>query len=354
MADDDHGDRLARQVALEPLGGGDVQVVRWLVEQHHVGALEQQLGEQHARLLAAGECRRLALEFGLAEAEARQDLLDPMIDRVRVLVLDLVVDGVVAKRRPLAVVLVLGLGHLVGGLFQLVLELEQRRQTGPDDLDHRLAGLEVGLLPQQADADAGPDVQIAVIRPIVAGQELHQGRLARAVGADEPDPLAGAHLERKVLEDRIAAELPAEPCCRDQDHGIRTVLRWVPVVGVRGGRVGRGETAHLPGYRLGPTGTRARNAWVAYGRGSEVHRPRTRADPIACSARVSDRSVPVLRQEGPPSPDRIGPGPIGPPDRPQEPAPTTDRPGSGRHRPARSPAGAGSHDGPDRTGSVPV
>ena len=122
----------------------------------------------------------------------------------------LLVERVVAARGPLAVVVVLGLGHLLRGLLQLVLEVDQGGQARLDDVDHRLPGGEVGLLPEQADPDAGPDVEVAVIGLIVAGQELHQRRLAGAVGADQADPLAGADLERQVHEDRIAAVLPAK------------------------------------------------------------------------------------------------------------------------------------------------
>ena len=88
VAHDDHRDGLACQVAFEPFGRRDVEVVRRLVQEHQVGAFQQQLGEHHPRLLAAGERRRRPVELRLGEAEARQDLLDPVIDRVSILVLD--------------------------------------------------------------------------------------------------------------------------------------------------------------------------------------------------------------------------------------------------------------------------
>ncbi len=120
-------------------------------------------------------------------------------------------ERVISARGPFAIVLVLRLGHLLGGLLQLVLEVEQRGQPLLDDVDQRLAGREIGLLPQQADPDPGPDEQVAVIGLIPAGQDLHERGLAGAVGPDQPDPLAGANLERQVHEDRIAGVLPAKP-----------------------------------------------------------------------------------------------------------------------------------------------
>ena len=72
VADDDHRHRLPRQVVLEPLGRLDVEVVRRLVQEHQVGALEQQLGEHQPRLLAAGEGAGGAVEVGLGEPQARR------------------------------------------------------------------------------------------------------------------------------------------------------------------------------------------------------------------------------------------------------------------------------------------
>ena len=62
MADDDHRHGLAGQVAFEPFGRGDIEMVRRFVQEHQVGAFEQELGEHQPRLLAAGKRRRLAGE----------------------------------------------------------------------------------------------------------------------------------------------------------------------------------------------------------------------------------------------------------------------------------------------------
>ena len=139
MADDDHRHRLPRQVALEPGGRLDVEVVRRLVQEHQVGALEQQLGEHQPRLLAAGERpRRRGRSRPVGEAEAAEDLLDPVVDRVGVLVLEPVVELVVAAGGTLAVGVVLGLGHLLRGLLQLALEVDQRGQARPGDVHQGL------------------------------------------------------------------------------------------------------------------------------------------------------------------------------------------------------------------------
>ena len=64
----------------------------------------------------------------------------------------------------------------------------------------------------------GPDVEAAVVGLVVPGEDAHQRRLARAVGPDQADPLAGADLELQAVEDRVARELPAQVIGGDEDH----------------------------------------------------------------------------------------------------------------------------------------
>ena len=95
-----------------------------------------------------------ALEVGGGKAQTGEHLFDSMIDGVGVLVLDLAVELVIAALGPLAVGVVFGLGHLLGGLFELVLELDHRGEARLGDFDQRLLGLEVDFLPQEADPDS--------------------------------------------------------------------------------------------------------------------------------------------------------------------------------------------------------
>ena len=158
------------------------------------------------------------MKLRLDEAEARQHLLDAVIDRVSILVLELVVQLVVAPLGPLAVGCVFRLGHLLRGLLELVLQLDQRGEPRLDHLHQRFAGLEVDLLAQQADPDSRPHEQRAVIGLFQAGQKLDQRGLAGAVGPDQADPLAGANLESQLGEDGIADVLPAQSLSGDEDH----------------------------------------------------------------------------------------------------------------------------------------
>ena len=221
MADHDHADRLPREVALQPGRGGDVEVVRRLVQEHHVGALQEQLRQHHPRLLPAGERPGLSGEVRRREAEATEDLLDPVVDRVGVLMLQAIPQLVVPPRGPVAVGVVLRLGHLAGRLLHLALEVQERRQARSSYRHQGLVRPEVRLLPEQADPDPRPPEQVAVVRRVQPRHEPHQGRLARPVRADQADPLAGPDLEPEVLEDRVARVLPAQAGRGDEDHRSR-------------------------------------------------------------------------------------------------------------------------------------
>ena len=104
------------------------------------GLSSKELGEHQPRLLSAGECRRRAVEIGFGEAQSGEYLFDAMVDGVGVLVLDLAVDLVIAALGSLAVEVVFGLGHLLGGFFELALEVDQRGEARLGDFDQVCSG----------------------------------------------------------------------------------------------------------------------------------------------------------------------------------------------------------------------
>ena len=75
----------------------------------------------------------------VAKPRPVEDLLDAVVDRVGVLVLEPVVQLVVAAGGAVAVGVVLGLGHLLRGLFQLALEVDERGEPRPGD-GHQASG----------------------------------------------------------------------------------------------------------------------------------------------------------------------------------------------------------------------
>ena len=201
-------------------------MVRRLVQEHHIRALQEELREHHPRLLPSGEGGGLALEVGRREPKPAEDLLDAVVDGVSVLVLKPVVQLGVTSRGDVALGVVLRFRHLARGFLEFLLKVEQRREPRTRDRHQGLVPREVGLLLQETNADRGADVKTAVVGLFNPRQQLHQGGLARSVGADQPDPLAGAHFKAEVLEDRIAGVLPAKAGCGTENHE-RSSRAWI-------------------------------------------------------------------------------------------------------------------------------
>jgi len=57
---------------------------------------------------------------------------------------------------------------------------------------------------------------LAAGRVEVATEDFHEGRLAATVGTDQTIAVAGAELDRDVLEERLGAELHGDVSCGDQ------------------------------------------------------------------------------------------------------------------------------------------
>ena len=126
MAHQDDGAGVRREVLLEPVDGLDVEVVRRLIEQQHLGRAEQQPGERDAHPPAAGERAEWAAHLVGREAQAGQDRGGAALGGVRLArdqpVLDLAEaldDGEVVVRRVVGVLL-----HRARQLFGLRLQAD--------------------------------------------------------------------------------------------------------------------------------------------------------------------------------------------------------------------------------------
>ena len=185
MADDDGPGPQPGDEALEPVEAVEVEVVGGLVEQHDVEAGQQQGREAGARGLPAGQRRH-----GQAGVDVEPDLGQhrgrPVLEVGR------------AQGEPLLErggVLVVGAGRaLAERLGRRVHPRLGRRDPGaPGEVGHdRLAGAALGLLREVPDRGAGRvEDDRAGVGLGLAGQHAQQGRLAGAVGPDEPDDVAG-------------------------------------------------------------------------------------------------------------------------------------------------------------------
>ena len=156
MRDEHDGAVELRQGLLEDVHRVDVEVVGGLVKAQQWRGRHEHLGKRQTRLLTTGEHRHLLLDVVALEEERAQKLA-------------------LLRRRPTGGGAVHLLHHGVLGveLLKLVLGV-----VGHAHVVAELAGARVGRL--------------------VAGDHLHEGGLARAVGAHQGDALAAVELERDV------------------------------------------------------------------------------------------------------------------------------------------------------------
>ncbi len=114
MAHQQHGRRAFGQERFEPLGGLDVEVVRRLVQEHHVRLGQQQLGQHEPVLLAAAERLDRLVERFAAETQAVQHAFDLVVEVVGVAALHLVLEVVVAVGQALVFQRIVAMAQLLG------------------------------------------------------------------------------------------------------------------------------------------------------------------------------------------------------------------------------------------------
>ncbi len=176
-------------------------MVGGLVEQQQVGARQQQTAQGHTASLTAGQGRDVGVTRGDAQ-RVHGDLQRPVevprparFDRVGYLG-ELVVDlghGVVVER----------LGHLLRQRVEAVEQPSGLRHAVADVAQDVLGVVELWLLPQVADGDAGAGPRLALELGVDAGHDPQQGRLAGAVGTDHPDLGSGEERQPDPRKDLL-------------------------------------------------------------------------------------------------------------------------------------------------------
>jgi hypothetical protein len=194
VRDQDHGALVLLQMVLEPLDRVGVEVVRRLVEQEHVGVVQEQLAQRDAPALAAREL----LDVGVhrREAERRRGLLEVAVELPDLLV-----------------------RHLLGEPLELVAHLARLGElvVARLDLEERLDGLaqvaedvellvQRGLLLEVADREVADGLRGALELLVDPRQDAQEGRFPRAVGPDDADLGALEEREGDALEDLALAE----------------------------------------------------------------------------------------------------------------------------------------------------
>ena len=184
---------VAPQPILQPDDRIEIEVVGRLVEQQQVRAAHQRLREVEPHAPAAREARDGLVELLRGEAEAEKQCLGARAHGVGV--------GIGERRVQLAHQRAIP-GRLRGS--ELGFQVAQRRiaidrALGRRPLERR------GLLRHVGDAPVRREFDLALVGVQLAAQQGEETRLARAVGADQPDALAGIEGEVSAFEERLRA-----------------------------------------------------------------------------------------------------------------------------------------------------
>ena len=201
VADDQHRRAQRAQVRFQPQRRFEIEMVRRLVEQHHIGFGEQQRRQRDAHPPAARERRQRPVLHGLVEAQPGEDAR------------------------------CLGRGAIGIDGDQAVVDLRQPRfRAGPGLLGQQRVALGIGrqhrlerrrrarrcFLRHRADAGRFRHGDAALVGVDLAEDDLHQRRLARPVASDQPDPRPRRDGDRGAVEDRPAAK--ADGNAVDAEH----------------------------------------------------------------------------------------------------------------------------------------
>jgi len=200
-------------------------MVARLVEQHAVGPHQQDAGQRHAHLPAAGEQADVAVHPFLAEAQARQHLARSGVQRIAIELLEAPLHLAIARDDGVHVAGTLRIDH--GRIDHRGLELGHfggERTHRPDAIHHRRDGAPARhlahVLAEITDRHAGIDRHLTIVGPILAGDHAEERRLAGAIGPDESHLLSLLDAHRRVDEQDLMAVLLADVV--ETNHGVRT------------------------------------------------------------------------------------------------------------------------------------
>ena len=226
MGDGDDRALVLLEVPLEPGDRLGVEMVGGLVEQQQVGRAQQQPAERDPAPLAAREPG----DVGIARRQAQRvhRRVEHRVEVPGVGRVDLVL-------QPSE--LVRGLVRVVGGdLVVAVDELAQLANAVLDVAAHVLGLVELRLLLEQPDGRAGLQLRVAAVAVVDPGHDPQQGRLARAVEAEDADLRAVEEAQRDVGQHRLVRRVGP----RDPVHG-EDVLGGHRPMQVRRSRRARGR-----------------------------------------------------------------------------------------------------------------
>ena len=201
MGDGHHGARVLVQEALQPRHGLGVEVVGGLVQQQHVGGRQQQAAQRHAALLATGQVGDLRIARRQAQGVHGHLHLPVEVPGVRAL--DGVLHALVLLEQGLHLVRLHRLAELPAHLVEPVEQLAPVGHALLHVAADVLGLIQLRLLWQVAHLHALAGHGVAVAGGDLAGHDLQQRALARAVQAQHADLRARQEGEGDVVEHHL-------------------------------------------------------------------------------------------------------------------------------------------------------
>jgi len=196
--DEQHRPVEAGQRLFQPGDGADIQMVGRLVEQQQIGLGNQRLGQQHAPPPAAGKLGQSAVGRQLQTA---QGTFDQLLQAPAILGFQ----RLLHVHQLVEIVLVLDVHAEVVVLGQ---QFADAFQPLGDDIEHRTVIGARQLLRQLADLQTRRAPDLAVVGAAIALDQAQHARLARAVAADDADPLTPRDLPGHAVEQRRRCHRP--------------------------------------------------------------------------------------------------------------------------------------------------
>ncbi len=202
---------------LKPDQALQVEVVAGFVQEHAVGPHQQDAGQRHAHLPAAGQQTDIAIHAFLAEAQAGQHLACAGFQRIAVQFLEALQHLAIAVHYGFQFTRLIRIDH---GRLELG-HFGGQGADGTDTVHHRgdraLARHLADVLAEIADRHSGIDRDQSVVGLLLTGDHAEQRRLAGAVRSDKPDLFALLDAHRGFDEQDLVAVLLGDIV--EADHG---------------------------------------------------------------------------------------------------------------------------------------
>ena len=219
MADHDDGALKVQQKVLQPVNGGNVQVVGRLVHHQDVGVAKQSLSQKHLHLQPGVHVLHQCLVVLGAHTKALQDaggvgfrLIPPQLG-----ILGLKVGGLDAVLVGEVLLLVEGV-HLLADIIKMEVAHQHR-------VHHGVGVILVLVLLQHRHTGVWQDGYLAGGGVQFPGEDLQKGRLAGPVGPDDAVAVPPVELQIHVGEQRGAAVVQTQ--IGNCDHSLLLLrLEW--------------------------------------------------------------------------------------------------------------------------------